>query len=1355
MSATKTRSKEAEHVFVLMTNEHRVSRNIRANWYFEHLNTCVSLKPKHRLCEFTEEVEIVSVVARDDGEADQQIDDTEEHTYLITANTKVTFLARRYRFVFILDLSPSVSSVDVLSNSVLYEKIFLTFSRSLRGLCSHAYVPGSKIIFEPEICVTVLAHTPFYTSEGQQVLAQGWKINSENVELLLSFVHQRLKEVTLSVAEVTASASEFNSNDTDIYISSLFEDIDARLDLNSAKTMTTPDVSIVNMFRYGLLALQLLPEQSNTGIVMITDGMFGLPNASVLEILLTQLRNNTIACSFLQIGSNPSPFSCIGYVPYTEIMKFLSTATFGAYLPHCPKIHQASVENKEFNLYHRAFLAWSFQRGVSGFQFDETFCKANEWFKDNPYFYYGKQKFDENNEMEMKENERVIFQAKDQQLIRHKQFQSEICAKFTDLLSCRLREGYTIKEVKFSKGEAQITVTLVLPFQYNCSMEYVISAAWTPNHKISENSELNELTECHYEITVESNYNFLHDVTCQVKKPIKSPYRNDAVRRYWSTLKSLSDSDKFLVHLNKFAQSAGATVPESIRSKIPLFYLPPNSSYPVLTSKTSQSAFAQYWKQICLLDVNMWQKWMHTHRIKLILQHDTPLPKYLHLPSANGRYAHIQCRQALQEVNTLLNNYSSFVMVENHSYIKLIQNVETDAPESFFIIRVITYLPLPYMVIYLAFVGGFSGAESQKIVDELKEMLKNCKFRKRNVKSQKSSLHISVSSDEKKASVDHDWVDVNACFLIRKPVEKILIKYERTPSNYLCSFDRQISSVQNNSERSLEQINMLTLSKYLHHHRWVWVSQQGPKSKLAATSMSKILSTLLKVRLQEGFKFAHNNNGIINVVSELRMEDNCPENTPCVVQYVLFPPHTNTVISDNCVDNEEMETVEADGEWQLITECWIEPQVGKVYGITECCDRFEQLTFHEITQSFFDVDEKIISTLLTYEHIALMCNNQSVPAFSPFVRSESAFRDCQMLPSNTSPIHDTHKGFPHKEINLTVVPFCFKIVNLLTKCQQAQVTFSTLISNVDFSANYDSSKNIANTKFIDEILTNLVKTNDREIYFTMEDNCSFLQFVREKLNENLFPLNDSDEFISSEGCPKWRCFAKALPSNQLVLTVIPSSFQDLIRLLTVSYSLSIDEIPEKSICYFDQSGDETIDMSENVRYCSLTFPVFVYKCGLSSLTKQLALNAYQKEEDLYIDCRHNELACEAIKKPRSFVPGQLDAGNICLNSICDAVSSTVWMSLTKVVFDTLQIGLSVDKRDIDFVLDSICEKTSIEIDIWPFLRSICGHLNDYCQGMYQFFEERNRTQNSQNQSGKPALSPSEKKFPLDLLKRHH
>ena len=64
------------------------------------------------------------------------------------------------------------------------------------------------------------------------------------------------------------------------------------------------------------------------------------------------------------------------------------------------------------------------------------------------------------------------------------------------------------------------------------------------------------------------------------------------------------------------------------------------------------------------------QKWMHSHRLCVVLEHD-PLPKYLHIPNA-GRFSSVSCRQAQTALHGLLQKWSSFVLIDGSSYIKFL-----------------------------------------------------------------------------------------------------------------------------------------------------------------------------------------------------------------------------------------------------------------------------------------------------------------------------------------------------------------------------------------------------------------------------------------------------------------------------------------------------------------------------------------------------------------------------------------------------------------------------------------------------------------------------------------------------------
>ena len=71
---------------------------------------------------------------------------------------------------------------------------------------------------------------------------------------------------------------------------------------------------------------------------MITDGVISLPDATMFDSLLVQLRNLTISCSFIQLGSANKPNAGFGYIPFCDLMHFLATATCGVYFQSLPAV---------------------------------------------------------------------------------------------------------------------------------------------------------------------------------------------------------------------------------------------------------------------------------------------------------------------------------------------------------------------------------------------------------------------------------------------------------------------------------------------------------------------------------------------------------------------------------------------------------------------------------------------------------------------------------------------------------------------------------------------------------------------------------------------------------------------------------------------------------------------------------------------------------------------------------------------------------------------------------------------------------------------------------------------------------
>ncbi|CAM1294268.1 SZT2 (predicted) [Pycnogonum litorale] len=773
------RVEEAQEVYLILKRDYRISRNIRAQWYLNNLNKTFQVKNKS-IEDCTSEIDIISVTPSIHG-------CNSDVSYLLTPSTDVVFLFHQYRLIFCLDLSPSTAAVDIQHGEILYNEVLPALAKCLTGLTQPFHIPGSKVLFQPQIFVTVVAHMPFLNSKARQILVQGWQVSAENLNVFMEYIEKQLMAIETSVVESTKLANK-ELNDARMAESSIGKpdvsdntfdgnkDSSIKNVLNSATvtqssmmmmTPATHDCNLVNMLRYGIFAVQLLPENSCAGIIIITDGMLGLPDVSLIDSLLTQLRNSSVSCSFLQVGSQYHPYSCYGLIPNTDLMQFIAKATLGTHI-HVPL--NIDVGDNTVNVFHKMSILWSFQRKLAEPNDREPKASDKEWSVRNHGFYSNV----------------------DMSVLRKKQSENTLEAPLQNILSCRLREGYTIKDVTFV-GDNQIEVKLVFPWRPTVNIEYLLKSVWPLNYSYMT---------CHYEITIEGNYDFLHDVTCLVKKPVTSPFRANVVKKYWQTLQSISQTDQLLARLCSFASNpVNYTVPDSNKNGVPLFFVPPNNSntpVPCCSDNThsAYSVFSNFWKPMCMLDISIWQKWMHTHSIGILLEHDMQLPKYLHQPNSTGRYNLVQCRQAIMSVHRFLRDWSSFVLIENHSYIKLIFREKDKPPVSFYIIRVTTKAPC--MVIRLAFLGGMSGFERNKVVQDLKDKILSLNFPQRAMSKEPSmpkstQLRMSHRSGDGSTMVrdkiyrsplQRAWSEINCCVLMHKPVEKMIVRYERIPVDF-------------------------------------------------------------------------------------------------------------------------------------------------------------------------------------------------------------------------------------------------------------------------------------------------------------------------------------------------------------------------------------------------------------------------------------------------------------------------------------------------------------------------------------------------------------------------------------------
>lgn len=89
----------------------------------------------------------------------------------------------------------------------------------------------------------------------------------------------------------------------------------------------------------------------------------------------------------------------------------------------------------------------------------------------------------------------------------------------------------------------------------------------------------------------------------------------------------------------------------------------------------------------------------------------------------------------------------------------------------------------------------------------------------------------------------------SCCVLLHKPLEKILIRYERVPNTYATVvFPDGTQPLDGSSYYSAPISGSLftTLSRYLFHKRWIWNTNHLANPRLPDSSVCRILNTLTR-----------------------------------------------------------------------------------------------------------------------------------------------------------------------------------------------------------------------------------------------------------------------------------------------------------------------------------------------------------------------------------------------------------------------------------------------------------------------------------------------------------------------------
>jgi len=217
---------------------------------------------------------------------------------VLSPQTQLNFVYRKYRFVVSIDTSMSLFATDITTGLPLFSSISQKLHCMFLEIVRAVYIPNTEIVFSPEIFVSVVAQGTH--PNPIVVLVQAFKLSAQNLPALLKILENRLRDLEDKIVNTLKA--------TDAGVANVSEDLS-------------------NALRNAALALKFLPKDACPVLVVLTDGVLGPPSRmGEYDNLVTDFNRHGIPINILQLGQNLDystlPF---GFLDNTKSLHWMCT----------------------------------------------------------------------------------------------------------------------------------------------------------------------------------------------------------------------------------------------------------------------------------------------------------------------------------------------------------------------------------------------------------------------------------------------------------------------------------------------------------------------------------------------------------------------------------------------------------------------------------------------------------------------------------------------------------------------------------------------------------------------------------------------------------------------------------------------------------------------------------------------------------------------------------------------------------------------------------------------------------------------------------------------------------------------
>jgi hypothetical protein len=512
---------------------------------------------------------------------------------IVSAKTKLSILACKYRIVFSMDASPSMATVDPITGEVLFDQLYFALETVLTALVQ-------PIRFE-NVEVTPQIHASFLLQGSHSgtlhVMLHGIVISQQTLSSALHILKQALISgessiITKTHAATAAASLAFSQAQSATQTANGANGLTAgsvpqsgTLNSASGSYSSFPLTDLGSPLKNAMFILKMLPLDACPSIVMLTDAVTMLPEETEsYDSLLMLMRREDIVCSAIRVGSSFHDFTSFGYIPDADFLRHFVSCTGGAYfeLPMLLENANSEGENRANPQIQTSLL---FRTPAGGAVRPKVRSQAVE-FGD-----MGSDQIDHPYPWEGQPPRQSLYS------IPFRQYQL-IGVNVLDLLSCRYREGFSLhKCLVDGQNPSDVSIKLVLPWKELIFICYTIKATY-----------YNDIPNGTPEIQVALDVLAYYDVQMQwsqQQRPSGPPTSATLlIAKLQQFIICIIDTDKKLNALVSHTIALNEIIGRSLQTPLHV---------------QIEKAF---WKHLAQLPKNVWHRWFKMDRMEIILSSD-------------------------------------------------------------------------------------------------------------------------------------------------------------------------------------------------------------------------------------------------------------------------------------------------------------------------------------------------------------------------------------------------------------------------------------------------------------------------------------------------------------------------------------------------------------------------------------------------------------------------------------------------------------------------------------------------------------------------------------------------------------